>query len=92
MRKVTVALFLLWVAGCTTQQPYRDATNRGRTVADMQIDGAICQTVLPNPAPATQAPPPLCQACAAIESIAAKIKRQRIFDKCMKSRGGQVAR
>jgi hypothetical protein len=58
----------------------------------MQIDGAICQTVLPSPAPATRRRRRSVPACAAIESIAEKIKRQRLFDNCMKSRGWEVAR
>ncbi len=89
MRNPVLALLLVCVVGCTTQQPYRDSTNRGRTVADMQIDGAICQTVLPSPAKQV---PSLCPACDLIDSAAAKIKRQRIFDNCMKSRGWAVTR
>jgi len=91
MRKPALALLLVCAVGCTTQQPYRDATSRGRTVTDMQIDGAICQTVLPS-APAGKSPPPLCPACAAVESISTQIKRQRLFDNCMHAHGWEVAR
>jgi hypothetical protein len=90
MRIWTLALFFICVAGCTTQQPYRDATNSGRTFTDMQIDGAICQTVLPNPPNAKSQS--LCPACAAVDSISAQIKRQRIFDNCMKAHGWEIAR
>jgi hypothetical protein len=90
MRMWTFALFFICLVGCTTQQPYRDATKSGRTVADMQIDGAICQAVLPNQ-PAKQAPS-LCPACDLVDSAATKIKRQRIFDNCMKAHGWEVAR
>jgi hypothetical protein len=90
MRKSISVLFFLCVAACAAQQPYRDATNRGRTTQDMQADGAICQTVLPSPTPPK--PPTLCPACDLIESAEAKIKRQRLFDNCMRSRGWEVAR
>jgi hypothetical protein len=90
MRKLALAILLIGTVGCATQQPYRDATNRGRSVTDMQIDGAICQTVLPGP-PAAKSPP-LCPACAAVDSISTSIKRQRVFDNCMKSHGWEAAR
>jgi hypothetical protein len=90
MRIWTSALFFICLTGCTTQQPYQDATNSGRTVTDMQIDGAICQTVLPNlPDPKSQS---LCPACAAIDSISAQIKRRRIFDNCMRAHGWEATR
>jgi hypothetical protein len=89
MRNLILVLLLVCTVGCTAEQPYRDSTNRGRTVADMQIDGAICQTVLPSPAKQV---PSLCPACDLIDSAATKIKRQRIFDSCMKTRGWAVAR
>lgn len=90
MRKPALALLLVCVVGCTAQQAYRDTTNRGRTVADMQIDGAICQTALPSQA-AKQAPT-LCPASDLIDSAATKIKRQRIFDSCMNAHGWAIAR
>jgi hypothetical protein len=90
MRKPALALLFLCAVGCTTLQPFRDATGRGRTVEDMQIDGAICQTVLPNP-PAKQASS-LCPACDLLDSAATKVKRKRIFDNCMKAHGWSAAR
>lgn len=90
MRKTFSALLFIFAAGCAAEQPYRDATNQGRTVSDMQIDGAICQTVLPS-LPEKQAPS-LCPACDLFDAAATKIKRQRVFDNCMKARGWDAAR
>jgi len=57
---------------------------------DMQAAGAICQTVLPSPTPPK--PPTLCPACDLIESAETKIKRQRLFDNCMRAHGWEAAR
>jgi hypothetical protein len=90
MRILILAVLAIGLVGCAAAQPYRDATNRGRTIADMQIDGAICQTVLPSP-PA-QKPPTLCPTCDAIDSLSIQIKRQRLFDGCMSMHGWAAAR
>jgi hypothetical protein len=57
---------------------------------EMQANGAICQTVLPGLPPPK--PPTLCPARDLIDSAAAKIKRQRLLDNCMRFRGWEVAR
>jgi hypothetical protein len=91
MRKSISALLVACVVGCAAQQPYRDATDRGRTITDMQIDGAICQTVLP-PSPSNSQSQPLCPLCTAIDTVSTKIKRQRVFDNCMKIHGWGATR
>ncbi len=90
MRIPALALLLICVTSCATREPYRDVTDRKRAVTDMQVDGAICQTVLP-PLPPPQ-PPTLCPVCAAVDATVAKAKRQKLFDNCMKTHGWEATR
>lgn len=90
MRILIVTVLSVGLVGCAAPQPYRDATNRGRTITDMQIDGAICQTFLPSP-PAKK-PPTLCPTCDAINSLSTQVKRQRLFGRCMSEHGWAAAR